>query len=41
MRGGYDELIHAELGHYLAKQRSAYDVIASADTLQAVQGLPA
>ncbi|MBS0394489.1 MAG: tetratricopeptide repeat protein [Proteobacteria bacterium] len=32
-RGGYDELVRAELGAYLAAQPGRFDVIVSADTL--------
>ncbi len=33
MRGGYDELIHAELTAFLAGRHNGYDLVASADTL--------
>ena len=32
-RGGYDELVEAELTAFIASRKDAYDVIASADTL--------
>ncbi|MEO7243507.1 MAG: tetratricopeptide repeat protein [Variovorax sp.] len=34
LRGGYDELIEAELGAFLASREAEYDVIVSADTLE-------
>lgn len=40
-RGGYDVLHQAELGHYLATQPSAFDLVVSADTLCYFGGLHA